>query len=63
MGPRMAQAKPGVFSGPFPLLVLSYGARREGWSPLLLGVIAFLGLLTLLRPFLISPRVPFFITA
>jgi len=51
-----------VFSGLFPLLVLSYGARRERWSPILLGVTAALGLLTLLRPFLISPQVPFFVT-
>jgi hypothetical protein len=51
-----------VFSGLFPLLVLSYGARRERWSPILFGATAVLGFLTLLRPFLVSPRVPFLLT-
>jgi len=51
-----------VFAGMFPLLVLSYGIRRERWTWALLMASAALGLFTLLRPFVISPHVPFAVT-
>lgn len=51
-----------VFAGVFPLLVLSYGVRRDRWTSLLLAGSAALAFFTLLRPFIISPYVPFVVT-
>lgn len=51
-----------VFAGVFPLLVLTYGVRRDRWTLLLLAGSAALAFFTLLRPFIISPRVPFVAT-
>ena len=51
-----------VFAGIFPLLVLSYAARRDRWTLLLLAGTAALALFTLLRPFVITPYVPFILT-
>jgi hypothetical protein len=51
-----------VFAGIFPLLVLSYGARRDRPTLALLALTALLALFTLLRPFVISPSVPFIVT-
>lgn len=51
-----------VFAGIFPLLVLSYGVRRDRWTLVLLVGSAALAFFTLLRPFVISPHVPFGIT-
>lgn len=51
-----------VFAGVFPLLVLTYGVRRDRWMLLLLAGSAALAFFTLLRPFIISPRVPFVAT-
>lgn len=48
-----------VFAGVFPLLVLTYGVRRDRWTLFLLAGSAALAFFTLLRPFIISPRVPF----
>lgn len=51
-----------VFAGIFPLLVLAYAVRRDRWTLLLLAASAALAFFTLLRPFIISPRVPFVVT-
>ncbi len=51
-----------VFAGMFPLLVLAYGVRRDRWTLLLLAGSAALAFFTLLRPFIISPHVPFVVT-
>lgn len=51
-----------VFAGAFPLLLLSFGARREGYSKYLFALCAILVILTLLRPWIISPRVDYFVT-
>ncbi len=51
-----------VFAGLFPLLVLAYAVRRDRWTLLLLGASAALAFFTLLRPFVISPHVPFLVT-
>ena len=51
-----------VFAGIFPLLVLSYAIRRDRWTLVLLAGTAALALFTLLRPFVITPHVPFIVT-
>jgi hypothetical protein len=51
-----------VFSGAFPMLVLSYAIRRERGSAILLMISAAISLFTLMRPFLVTPRVLFFVT-
>jgi len=51
-----------VFAGIFPLLGLAYAVRRERWTLLLLAASAALAFFTLLRPFVISPHVPFLVT-
>lgn len=51
-----------VFAGIYPLLVLGYAVRRDRWTLLLLAGSAALAFFTLLRPFIISPHVPFVVT-
>jgi hypothetical protein len=51
-----------VFAGIFPLLVRATPVRRDRWTLLLLGASAALAFFTLLRPFVISPHVPFLVT-
>ena len=51
-----------VFAGIFPLFVLSYAVRRDRPTLALLAATALLALFTLLRPFVITPYVPFIVT-